>query len=40
VKQVLCNMLAEDTENQAICKKLGFRLAPLGDKLVRAEINL
>jgi hypothetical protein len=33
-------MLAEDTENQAICKKLGFRLAPLGDKLVRAEINL
>jgi acetyltransferase len=40
LKHVLCNMLVEDKEMQAICKKLGFELTNTGDKLVKAEINL
>ena len=40
VQKVICNMLAEDKESQAITKKLGFKQAPKGDKFVQAEMEL
>jgi acetyltransferase len=40
LKQVVCNMLEDDKDSQAILKKLGFRLTPNGEKYVRAEIDL
>ena len=40
VEKVVCNMLAEDKETQAICKKLHFRMSYDTPKYVRAEIDL
>jgi len=40
VEKVICNMLADDKESQAITKKLGFKQQAKGDKYVQAEIEL
>ena len=40
LKQVHCNMLAEDQEMHHICKKLGFRVTETGGKLAHGDIDL
>ncbi len=40
LKRVYCNMLSENGDMKAICKRLGFTVAELSDKLTRAEITL
>ena len=35
-----CNLLAEEKERIAICKKLGFRVTASGDKLPLGEIDV
>jgi len=40
IEKVVCNMLADDKESQAITKKLGFKQQAKGDKYVQAEIEL
>jgi acetyltransferase len=40
LKHVLCNMLADDTVMQTICKRLGFRVTRTDDKILQVEIDL
>jgi acetyltransferase len=40
LKRVFCSMLAENNDMKAICKKLGFTVTDVNDKLTQAEINL
>ena len=40
LKRVSCNMLAENNDIKAICKKLGFTVTDLSEKLAHAEITL
>ncbi len=40
LKRVYCNMLSENGDMRAICKRLGFTVTELSDKLTRAEITL
>ncbi len=40
LKRVVCNMLAENHDMKAICKKLGFNVTDVSEKLTQAEITL
>ena len=40
LKHVHCNMLAEDTAMQTICKRVGFRMTTTKDNVLQAEIDL
>ncbi|HET8667638.1 MAG TPA: bifunctional acetate--CoA ligase family protein/GNAT family N-acetyltransferase, partial [Terriglobales bacterium] len=40
VAEVFCNMMADNGDMQAICKKLGFEINKVNDNLVHAELKL
>jgi acetyltransferase len=40
LSRVFCNMLAENGDMAAICKKLGFEVSKVSDTLVHAELEL
>ncbi len=40
LKRVVCNMLGENHDMKAICKKLGFTVTDVSEKLTQAEIAL
>ena len=40
VKRLHCNMLADDTVMQTICKKVGFRMTTTSGKVAQAEVDL
>jgi acetyltransferase len=40
VGKLVANMLVENKEMQSLCQKLGFEVAPAGDKYARAELKL